>query len=96
MASIHNYINGPQLIAVSASSNRSKDDQDPSTWKPPRFGVISGELELRTTCPEDGKLELIISHIGSTDVYTLPGKDYQLNDVRDHKVVQRMLATILE
>ena len=31
-----NDLNRPQLIAVSASSNRSKGDQDPSTWKPTR------------------------------------------------------------
>ena len=29
-----NDIEEPQLIAVSAASNRSKGDQDPSTWKP--------------------------------------------------------------
>lgn len=34
-----NDLNGPQLIAVSASSNRSKGDQDPSTWKPTRAGA---------------------------------------------------------
>lgn len=34
--SFANDLNGPQLIAVSASSNRSKGDQDPSTWWPTR------------------------------------------------------------
>jgi len=31
-----NDLERPQLLAVSSSSNRSKGDQDPSQWKPPR------------------------------------------------------------
>ncbi len=33
-----NDLEGPQLIAVSASSNRSKGDQDPSSWWPTESG----------------------------------------------------------
>ncbi|HEX6869924.1 MAG TPA: HNH endonuclease family protein, partial [Micromonosporaceae bacterium] len=31
-----NDLDRPQLIAVTSSTNRSKGDQDPSQWKPPR------------------------------------------------------------
>jgi len=30
-----NDLNHPQLVAVTAASNRSKSDQDPAEWKPP-------------------------------------------------------------
>ena len=33
-----NDLSSPQLIAVSASSNRSKGDQDPAQWLPPQTG----------------------------------------------------------
>ncbi len=34
-----NDLRGPQLIAVSASSNRSKSDSAPDEWKPPRRAI---------------------------------------------------------
>lgn len=41
-----NDLEGPQLIAVSASSNRSKGDQDPSTWQPTRSGASCGYSKM--------------------------------------------------
>ncbi|HEX8632154.1 MAG TPA: HNH endonuclease family protein [Catenuloplanes sp.] len=38
-AEFANDLERPQLIAVSASSNRAKGDQDPAQWKPPRREV---------------------------------------------------------
>lgn len=34
-----NDLTSPQLVAVSFSSNRSKGDQDPAEWRPPRRAV---------------------------------------------------------
>lgn len=34
-----NDVNAPQLWAVSASTNRSKGDRDPSQWMPPRTAI---------------------------------------------------------
>lgn len=59
-------------------------------------GVISGELELRTTCDDDGHLLLSVTYVGAEEWYTLPGENYILHDVRDHEVIHRMLATVLE
>lgn len=59
-------------------------------------GVISGELELRTTCDDEGALTLAITYVGAEEWYTLPGENYRLHDPRDHEVIHRMLATVLE
>ena len=34
-----NDLDDPQLVAVSATSNRAKGDQDPSTWRPKETGM---------------------------------------------------------
>ncbi|QHA91194.1 hypothetical protein [Bacillus sp. N1-1] len=59
-------------------------------------GVISGELELRTSCDEEGDLTLCITYVGAEEWYTLPGKEYRLHDVRDHEVFHRLLVAVLE
>ncbi|MYL64407.1 hypothetical protein GLW07_13705 [Bacillus hwajinpoensis] len=59
-------------------------------------GVISGELELRTSCNKEGDLTLRITYVGAEEWYTLPGKAYRLHDVHDHEVVHRLLVAVLE
>ncbi|MFC0190008.1 hypothetical protein ACFFJY_17065 [Fictibacillus aquaticus] len=59
-------------------------------------GVISGELELRTTCDDEGNLNLSITYKGAAEWYTLPGDNYRLHDTRDHELVHRILANALE
>ncbi|MCM2588105.1 hypothetical protein NDQ53_02165 [Rossellomorea marisflavi] len=59
-------------------------------------GVISGELELVTTCDEEGILSLKITYVGAEEWYTLPGEKYRLFDARDHEVVHGLLVKVLE
>ncbi|WP_124726808.1 hypothetical protein [Staphylospora marina] len=59
-------------------------------------GVISGELELRTTCDDEGLLTLRITYVGAEEWYTLPGDEYRIHDPRDHEVIHRMLVNVLE
>ncbi|WP_241481457.1 hypothetical protein [Mesobacillus campisalis] len=58
--------------------------------------MISGDLELRTTCSDNGVLTLAITYVGAEEWYTLPGENYHLHDPRDHEVVHRMLTAVLE
>ncbi|KAA0549845.1 hypothetical protein FZW96_00390 [Bacillus sp. BGMRC 2118] len=59
-------------------------------------GVISGELELHTTCDDNCVLTTSITYVGAEEWYTLPGKAYQLHDCRDHEVIHQMLVNVLE
>ncbi|MGX6603917.1 HNH endonuclease family protein [Micromonosporaceae bacterium Da 78-11] len=62
-----NDLDEPQLVAVSAGSNRSKGDQDPSTWKPPATDnwceyatdwiVVKSHWKLTITAKEKTALE---------------------------------------
>jgi hypothetical protein len=58
-------------------------------------GVISGELELRTTLAEDGALRLAIRYAGAAEWYTLKGGGCRLHDHRDHPVVHDLLVNVL-
>jgi Protein of unknown function (DUF1524) len=61
-----NDLDDPQLVAVSASSNRAKGDQDPSTWKPTSPGswctyaenwiAVKSEWKLTVTTAEKSAL----------------------------------------
>ncbi|SDL50442.1 HNH endonuclease family protein [Nonomuraea jiangxiensis] len=72
-----NDLDGPQLIAVSAASNRSKGDQPPDQWRPPRRGYwctygrawvdVKSRYELTVTGPELDALADMISTCDWTD-----------------------------
>jgi len=65
-----NDMERPQLFAVAASANRSKGDQDPSTWKPPntsywceyaqRWVTVKAYWKLSVTTAEKAALTAML------------------------------------
>jgi len=59
-------------------------------------GVITGELELRTACHEDGSLTVLVRYAGALDWYAVTGTaGLRLHDPRDHETVHALLAGVL-
>jgi hypothetical protein len=59
-------------------------------------GVITGELELRTSLADGGALTLAVRYAGAAEWYHLPGKDYRLHAPRDHDTLHRVLVNVLQ
>ncbi|MDQ3631056.1 MAG: hypothetical protein M3417_07275 [Actinomycetota bacterium] len=59
-------------------------------------GVITGELELRSTCTEGGALNVLVRYAGALDWYQVTGTDgRRLHDARDHEPVHELLVGVL-
>ncbi|MGQ0775986.1 MAG: hypothetical protein ACT4NY_16455 [Pseudonocardiales bacterium] len=60
-------------------------------------GVITGELELHSTCTENGSVSIRVRYVGALDWYTVTGTTgIQLYDPRDHEVVHALLVNVLQ
>ncbi|MDA3629860.1 hypothetical protein OU415_30830 [Saccharopolyspora sp. WRP15-2] len=57
-------------------------------------GVITGDLELATTCA-DGAVEVWIRYAGADEWYRLSAADCRLHDPRDHEALHNALAAVL-
>ncbi|NUL05479.1 hypothetical protein HRW07_20020 [Streptomyces lunaelactis] len=58
-------------------------------------GTITGELELRTLCTDDGSLIVRVRYAGALDWYSVRGGQAQLYDPRDHQTVHELLVNVL-
>jgi hypothetical protein len=58
-------------------------------------GVITGDLELRSTLRDNGDLQLAVRYAGAAEWYTLTGSGGRLYDPRDLATVHHLLATQL-
>jgi hypothetical protein len=58
-------------------------------------GVITGELELRSSCTDTGDVHLEIRYSGARDWYRLPGDGAHLHDPRDLDALHRVLVAVL-
>ncbi|ASO23081.1 hypothetical protein FHR81_003743 [Actinoalloteichus hoggarensis] len=58
-------------------------------------GVITGELELCTSCDEDGRVRVSVRYLGADELYSLSAADCTLHDARDHQALHQSLVGVL-
>lgn len=58
-------------------------------------GVITGALELRTTCGDDGAVAISVRYDGADEWYAVRGGSCTLHDPADAKVLHDTVAAIL-
>ncbi|WP_433177357.1 hypothetical protein [Actinoallomurus sp. CA-150999] len=58
-------------------------------------GVITGDLELRTSHTPDGTVTIQVRYAGADEWYRLGAADVTLHDERDHQAVHQALLGVL-
>jgi len=58
-------------------------------------GVVTGDLELRTTLSKDGVVTAKVRYAGATEWYRIRGGSCRVADDRDHAAVHSLLVGIL-
>lgn len=57
-------------------------------------GVVTGDLELRTTL-ENGELRALVRYEGAEEWYAITGASCRLTDPKDHEAVHAVLLGVL-
>ncbi|AOS66004.1 hypothetical protein TL08_26175 [Actinoalloteichus hymeniacidonis] len=58
-------------------------------------GVITGDLELCTSCDADGGVQVSVRYQGAGEWYALSSANCTLHDARDHEAVHQALVGVL-
>jgi hypothetical protein len=60
-------------------------------------GVVTGELELHTTCTDDGVVTIRVRYAGALEWYTVTvSTEIRPHDTRDHDIVHVLLVDLLQ
>jgi hypothetical protein len=59
-------------------------------------GVITGALELRTTCADDGEVQVSVRYEEADEWYTVRGGKAELHDPADAEVLHSVLVAVLD
>ncbi len=70
-------------------------DSPPGGVMTDEVGVITGELELVSTCDPDGSVKIRVRYVGALDWYTVSGTDVRLHDSRDHEALHTAMVGVL-